>query len=167
MAGHYGVKRDFGLQTPRVALPTDIAGSPSGTDSQTMPTEEKAKRRGNFAVDTLQGKGVSKGKPSWTHKMRQLFKGNSRRKTGDSSENATLQSASHTSLRAGGSSPALHVRSVKSSTWSNREVQSSKEEELEVQKVIIAQSFEQPKEDGEEEGAVRGELSSEQDSHCI
>lgn len=117
MAGFYGVrKKDFGLITPRMALP-EVQDSTSSTN-QAMPEgnfEERVKKKtGKISMqgETLDGGG--KPKASWSKKMFGFFQGG-KAKTVGGGKNVILQSASGS--YNGNASPTLHVRAVRSSDW--------------------------------------------------
>ena len=121
MAGHYAMRKDFGLNTPRMALP-EVQDSTS-TSNQTMPGftfEERARKRaGIISMQGEASEGGGKPKSSWSKKMRGFFRAG-KKKTSDSGGNVVLESAHHSVPDEGNSSPTLHVRAVKSSMWAKK-----------------------------------------------
>lgn len=118
MAGFYGVKKkDFGLITPRMALP--VVQDSTSTTNQAMPEstfEERVKKKtGKISMqgETLDG-GRKPTKGSLTKKMFGFFQGG-KTKTVGGGKNVVLQSASGS--YNGNASPILHVQTVRSSNW--------------------------------------------------
>ena len=117
MAGFYGVKKkDFGLNTPRMALP-EVQDSTS-TSNQAMPDytfEERTKKKtGKISMQGEMLDGGRKRKVSWSKKMLGFFQGG-KTKTAGGGRNVILESASGS--YNGNASPTLHVQSVKSFDW--------------------------------------------------
>lgn len=117
MAGFYGVKKkDFGLNTPRMALP-EVQDSTS-TSNQAMPDytfEERTKKKtGKISMQGEMLDGGRKRKVSWSKKMLGFFQGG-KTKTASGGRNVILESASGS--YNGNASPTLHVQPVKSFNW--------------------------------------------------
>lgn len=154
--GHYAMRRDFGLNTPRMALP-EVQDS-TGTSNQTMPGftfEERARKRA--AIISMQGEaleGEGKPKSSWTKKMRGLFRGR-KKKTSDSGGNVVLSGAHHNVSDVGDSSPSLHVRAVRSSAWAKQTslVENGDKEEEDQRALPYRQQLSEPAHWREEEKA--------------
>ena len=107
--GHYAMRRDFGLNTPRMALP-EVQDS-TGTSNQ--------------------------------------------KKTSDSGGNVVLSSAHHNVSDVGDSSPSLHVRAVRSSTWAKQTslVENGDKEEEDQRALLYRQQLSEPAHWREEEKA--------------
>lgn len=115
MAGFYGVREDFGLQSQRVALP-ELTG-PTTVYNKAMPgftfEERTGKKTATFTTAASPSQG-SKEKTSWTKKVRGLFKNKRRVSGGGGSAIPHSSSVDHIPSPSTGQ---VGISGAKSSEW--------------------------------------------------